>query len=90
MTNLLNSLAEGFETNTTKLCDYVEMLHEWTRMFKHLGSGFAFAFKDVSTKGNTINSNVQKLVDELKIAEKGSDQENYLQAFVALEKAENA
>ena len=42
---LMESLTEGFNKGEANINDYAEMLHEWTRMFKHLGKALSIAFK---------------------------------------------
>ena len=41
----MESLTEGFNKGEANINDYAEMLHEWTRMFKHLGKALSIAFK---------------------------------------------
>ena len=38
------NIIKGFANNNVPMADYGEMLHEWTRLFKHLGKGMSLAF----------------------------------------------
>ncbi len=42
---LMNICIEGFANGKTPTDEYVAMLFEWTKMFKHLGSAISIAFK---------------------------------------------
>jgi len=43
-----------------------------------LGKGMSLAFSDISSKAKVITDNKVKLIDELKLAEEGSDESKYL------------
>ena len=85
----MKSLLASMEMGKTDIDEYVAMLIEWTKSFKHLGSAISIAFKDIVGKANTVRDNKKQLIVDLKLAEEGSDEHNFLQSFVALEKAQN-
>ena len=41
---LKQSVISGFQNGKVPVADYAEMLHEWTRLFKHLGKALVLAF----------------------------------------------
>jgi len=45
----------GFRNNSVPMADYAEMLHEWTRMFKHLGRALSLAFTGKNISPNLLN-----------------------------------
>jgi hypothetical protein len=50
---LKQNIISGFGNNQIEMADYAEMLHEWTRLFKHLGKAMALAFSGKFYKQNS-------------------------------------
>ena len=55
MLRLKQSVITGFANNQVPIVDYCEMLNEWLKLFKHLGSALKMAFEDISSKATIIS-----------------------------------
>ena len=83
---LMQSLTQGFSDGKSDMNDFCTMFEQLLKFLKHFGSGIGKAFNDTQEKMNAIKSNRDLLIGKLKLGTSGSDEDKYLQAFVALEK----
>ena len=64
---------------------YVDVLYEWLKLMKHLGTCVSLGFQDLIHKNKCMESNRKIMEETFKLTDK--DKSTYIMDFIQLEKS---